>query len=354
MPDYSFTFDGPGIDTPQERRRIAGRPDLVFKVKPGRPGEVPPGVPAEIKHLSDIRPVAGDVRRLEEKKDQLPPAVSDLADFAWQSLTRLADFWNERVSLYFGSEEKLLESAGKVQKDYLGYSALLAEYRRTLDAVPWEAMLYPEEYPEFFSQVQRLNAMEEDLRVQEEAVRAGLRRMNVFYDLGQLYSRFQDAVEGLYDRWADWPEEGFELPAGLDEDAARALLEASLVRQEESRRALLAQQALLSLNRQDAALKRLAEAMDLRLLASPQVRIFLRDSQGNDLNYFLSEAISSAERDYRLALLDAHKIYSLIKDNLLQQFLVKRDQEVLRGVLSGQGAQAGGATEGVAAADWQG
>ncbi|AOQ24692.1 hypothetical protein MTAT_20370 [Moorella thermoacetica] len=242
-------------------------------------------------------------QQYEDLKNQLGAVAPEAISLLQTTLDLSRDFLAKQQAL-LGDEAAIFDAW---QRSLLNYNARRADFDRMRQAVPWDAVQYPELYPDMSSQVEEFWLVKNQFNQAEKEMRQLSRRVFVVLDGLNLVRSFYVALQNSLSQMN--PPESSSSVISLPAEA-RQLLAARLeeLQQASSTSSLF----LVAPERQQALLEQIISIQEQQLTAG-QVRDWLDENNpGRAVREALEQAVNKINEQYKQFFLDGHKMYSLI------------------------------------------
>ncbi|MEW6770027.1 MAG: hypothetical protein AB1330_01355 [Bacillota bacterium] len=320
-----------GIDSPREREKIVYRPRLEYELPHALPGDA-------LEHIDTAVVIARTARfsplvaaaRLKELMAAIP------APLGGDPLFPIIEELRSSLGVVGGLLSQQIELVGDYDSSLREWSvrlSLLKDIESELAALeselPWEAVVYPEEYPEHAGGVEKYLVLQRRVTEAREAAN----------ELTRLHFSVADAVNVLT-RYLSQVE-AFLSSASMPAVCAEAVLPPEAVELLRRRFSRLEEQGdafapLSSVVKQQELVDRFIELQRLRLTFLPAVRrAFFAGGEGfaGFLGEELAAEVYQVEEDYRRVVLDLHKTLGLFIEGLQLRFECLRRRMLIGGVV---------------------
>lgn len=254
--------------------------------------------PAAVAALLDE--VTGQYNALREQLLAVAPEAAGLL----QSTLDVSRGFLENQQAFVGEADTLFEAW---QRSLLNYTSRRDDFDRIRKAVPWDAVQYPELYPEMQGEVNEFWRIKNQFDGAATEMRQLSRRVFTALDGLNLLRTFYSSLRAALPQMVPSSPKIVDLP-----DAARQVLDGQTDNVQRRSDLATARLFLITAGRQQDHLNRIV-AVQKRQLVAGQVRDWLADNNpGREVRELLEQAVRDTNAEYKKLFLDAHRMYALV------------------------------------------
>lgn len=321
-----------GIDTPREREKIEYRPRLRYELPPAVEAEISFSDPVTLVRQVERFSVSAAIGEAEALLESVPPPPGG-DDLLLEVRGSLAV-----VRYLLESQRRWIPDEEEAKQRWLSLLAAAEDAKRKLqeaaEAVPWIALTYPEEHPEYEQQAREYFLAERAYSQAFLAASDATRLHFTVADVVHVARRHVDGLKLLVQRFREPPKS----PA-VKFAAAAPLVARRTAQLDRDLEKLKVSLELVGAAGQKAAADRLLELEALRLEAAAAVRnVLWEQEEGEDPAFDevaeeLAAAVAGVEEEYRAALFDMHRVFELFRENVQGQLDILKRRSFLRGIV---------------------